>query len=928
MREHKIRGRLTLPGAAHFEFVRKALLARRGEIPGVEFSDVYWLRPWHVEEGQTLFVRIEEPTGAYTIHDGHDEYVKGRCAILPEANPEKLSYENVSYEKILAKADIYRALSDYGIGHGPQFQVLGHATAQARGGEAGGLSPLLIDGVFQTVTHLDFAAQKEGQHVPFHLERAVFFGELPLKCFVQANARGGLYDMKLYDRKRNVLAAFTGFKKKALSENPAKPESLHHYTTKWFAEAPIPRKAPSTRVVCISEGEIPADLPASFLFVEQGAESKRENHTHYRTPFPDKQAWKQTFSSIIEDHGEIGTVLFLVNNPKDRILPEDLNTEIHCLAIVQGLILSKPKSETPFLVCVRTGVPLHQCLVGFARTLAREYPKIPMHVVVTDSGEQIQEEIENAPPPMRLVRHRGGKREVLRVAPVSVPGTPPPAPRFREDGVTVIAGGAGGLGRIFAGQIPAGHIALLGRREENPEIRTFLDAFSGRASYRSLDVTDAAQVVSTLSEIRREHGPVTGVIHAAGVIEDDYILRKDTDSFRRVLATKVLGCVHLDEATAADPLDFFIAFSSIASLMPNQGQADYATGNGFLDTFMEYRRSRADRRGESLAVNWPLWKNGGMQVLPEEVRHLEEVFGMKPLETEAGTGLFRQILSPARPFAELSQIVLIDGDKRKTDRHLHAGGVSADPEELRRELQYLVRGLAASVLKRILTDDEERQSFPELGLDSEGLIAFCDALNRRTGLDLKPTALFTHNTVESLAGHVLKSPFAERFRQTLEERRAEPLSLIDLSASEPEKGLFRKTLSTREFFMQGHIRDGMYVLPGACFVEMALQAGREKFGDVLLKNNLFLQRLTSYGEETEMRLAVNPDGAYEIRNRNILCAQGYMAKVVKTPPPPSPANIPSFIEKHAQKRTHREIVRQMISEGVAVSPEFVAAQEI
>ena len=52
-----------------------------------------------------------------------------------------------------------------------------------------------------------------------------------------------------------------------------------------------------------------------------------------------------------------------------------------------------------------------------------------------------------------------------------------------------------------------------------------------------------------------------GVIVAAGIIEDDFILRKDSDSFRRVLATKVLGCIHVDLATKEEPLDFFLAFS-------------------------------------------------------------------------------------------------------------------------------------------------------------------------------------------------------------------------------------------------------------------------------------------------------------------------------------------------------------------------------
>jgi len=87
------------------------------------------------------------------------------------------------------------------------------------------------------------------------------------------------------------------------------------------------------------------------------------------------------------------------------------------------------------------------------------------------------------------------------------------------------------------------------------------------------------------------------------------------------------------------PLDFFLVFSSIAALMPNQGQSDYASGNSFLDAFAEYRNGlceQGQRQGLSIAVNWPLWANGGMQVTPEEEAHLRKAFGMLPLKTELG----------------------------------------------------------------------------------------------------------------------------------------------------------------------------------------------------------------------------------------------------------------------------------------------------
>src|SRR4029077_19023316 len=112
-------------------------------------------------------------------------------------------------------------------------------------------------------------------------------------------------------------------------------------------------------------------------------------------------------------------------------------------------------------------------------------------------------------------------------------------------------------------------------------------------------------------------GPLTGVVHCAGVVRDAYIANKTPDEVRAVLAPKIAGLHALDEATRHCALDFIVLFSSISAVLGNPGQADYAGANTYMDEFAEHRNrlvEQGQRSGYSLSINWPLWRDGGMHV--------------------------------------------------------------------------------------------------------------------------------------------------------------------------------------------------------------------------------------------------------------------------------------------------------------------------
>ena len=169
----------------------------------------------------------------------------------------------------------------------------------------------------------------------------------------------------------------------------------------------------------------------------------------------------------------------------------------------------------------------------------------------------------------------------------------------------------GGLGLLFAREIlertREAHVVLTGRSAFRPEKQNLLDESAGhsrRLSYRQVDLGSLDQVGRLIAGIKGEYGQLAGILHCAGMIADNFILKKSAAQFSEVLGPKVTGTFNLDQASRNLELDFFVLFSSIAGAIGNVGQADYATANGFMDQFAAYRnRLVATKQRRESAAN-------------------------------------------------------------------------------------------------------------------------------------------------------------------------------------------------------------------------------------------------------------------------------------------------------------------------------------
>ncbi len=123
------------------------------------------------------------------------------------------------------------------------------------------------------------------------------------------------------------------------------------------------------------------------------------------------------------------------------------------------------------------------------------------------------------------------------------------------------------------------------------------------------DVTNLADIEAALGELRRQAGPLRGVFHAAGVLDDGVVSGLTSQRLRDVMRPKVDGALYLHRATCGDELAHFVCYSSAGTLLGSAGQANYNAANHFLNAFVRWRRAQGLAAASPC---WGPWAEGGM----------------------------------------------------------------------------------------------------------------------------------------------------------------------------------------------------------------------------------------------------------------------------------------------------------------------------
>ena len=339
-------------------------------------------------------------------------------------------------------------------------------------------------------------------------------------------------------------------------------------------------------------------------------------------------------------------------------------------------------------------------------------------------------------------------------------------------GTVLVTGGTGGLGaavaRHLAATHQAGHLVLTSRRGPDApgarELRDELTGLGASVDIVACDVGDREALAVMLAGVPA----LTGVVHAAGVVDDGLVETLTDERVDAVFAPKADAAWHLHELTADLDLSAFVLFSSVAGVLGSAGQANYAAANGFLDALAAHRAATG-LPARSLA--WGPWEIGMAGRLAEADRRRMETSVTPALSTPDGLALFdlsRALVEPAVVAARVNRrevedvppmlrtLVRRPAAPAETNPASFAGGLTGlDAGDRLERIRELVRAeVAAAVGLPGPADVEPGRAFKEIGFDSLISLDLRNRLSAITGVRLSATLAFDYPNTLALAGHL------------------------------------------------------------------------------------------------------------------------------------------------------------------------------
>jgi NAD(P)-dependent dehydrogenase (short-subunit alcohol dehydrogenase family)/acyl carrier protein len=419
---------------------------------------------------------------------------------------------------------------------------------------------------------------------------------------------------------------------------------------------------------------------------------------------------------------------------------------------------------------------------GMGRTIDREHPELRCTCVDLSAGggpEELRALFREVWADNREVdvALRGSRRYVARLTRYDE-AEPADTPAFKAEATYLITGGLGALGCVVAAWMAeqgARHLVLMGRGAASASAQETLDALRAAGTEVMVargDVTRADQVAAVLESIGASMPPLRGVVHAAGIVDDGILQRLDERQLREVMAPKVQGAWNLHALTRDAALDFFVLFSSAASLLGSPGAANYAAANAFLDALAWHRRAEGR---PALSINWGPWAELGFFTRSE----LHRYFAQYGVEATPAAECLRALSSLLAWSATQAAVLDIDWARWHPGAHprlladlrvapsggkpeggnapgpgsgLYDALQGATPEERQRLLESYLRDLAAGKLGLTPSSLDIRAPLSSLGVDSLITLELRIQVERDLGIVVPVARLLDGSSVASVAG--------------------------------------------------------------------------------------------------------------------------------------------------------------------------------
>src|SRR5262249_31539806 len=264
--------------------------------------------------------------------------------------------------------------------------------------------------------------------------------------------------------------------------------------------------------------------------------------------------------------------------------------------------------------------------------------------------------------------HRAGQWFRQQLSPLTPPTVSTSS--YRQGGVYVVIGGAGGIGAVWSEYMMrtyGARLVWIGRRQKDQVIQAKLDRLAelGPAPlYLSADASDRAALQQAYQTIKGKYAEIHGLVHSAIALLDKSLTNMDEAAFQAGLAAKVDVCVRMAQVFAQEPLDCVLFFSSMTAFARTAGQSNYAAGCVFTDAFAQQLGrawARPDGRPLVKIMNWGYWGNVGVASTRAYQERMARA-GVGSIEPQEGMAALECLLAgPVDQLAFVKMTRAVDG---------------------------------------------------------------------------------------------------------------------------------------------------------------------------------------------------------------------------------------------------------------------------
>ena len=558
---------------------------------------------------------------------------------------------------VMSPADFYVALRRTGAHHGRAFAALTRIARSPSGfaeteielpDEATAhrefrIHPVMLDSALQTLAAAMPAEALENStevtYLPVAIETTRLLGDVGRRARCRAEVisvddAGAVGRITLMDDTGTPTALITGVYLRRIQRRTLPlPLAQKIFDTVWVQTSTssetdaAPASPPAGSWLVLNDDPDTNDLSEDFT--TKFASPTRRVIT---AALADESAVLEAFAKTAADPGlpPVGVVIFVGHREFDGIDADDglahARDRIWAISAAVRAVVGGWHGKSPRMWLVtRNGLVVHGdergdpavgALKGLIRVLAYEHPDLRTTLVdlhaSDDAVATLTAELES-PGNDDLIAWRRERRYVERLARATL-GARERDPVVRSDGSYIVTGGLGGVGMVVARWLVdsgAARVVLNGRSDPSDSQRTDLAELETRAEVVLIrgDIASpgiAERLVAAAEETGRQ---LRGVVHSAAVVDDQIVATLSRDSLDRVWAPKAVGAWQLHKASADRELDWWVGFSSVASLLGSPGQSAYACANAWLDALVSWRRASGL---PATTINWGQWADVGI----------------------------------------------------------------------------------------------------------------------------------------------------------------------------------------------------------------------------------------------------------------------------------------------------------------------------